>query len=44
MNHLLATIISGLVIDENENYYFVQKEGQTFRLHKNELQTSLGHR
>ena len=42
MNHLLATIISGLVIDENENYYFVQKEGQTFRLHKNEVQTSLG--
>ena len=42
MNHLLATIISGLVIDENENYYFVQKEGQTFRLHKEELQTSLG--
>ena len=35
MNHLLATVISGLVIDENEKYYFVQKEGHTF--HENQI-------
>lgn len=42
MNHLLATVISGLVIDENEKYYFVQKEGHTFRVYKEELVTSIG--
>lgn len=42
MNHLLATVISGLVIDENEKYYFVQKEGHTFRVYKEELITSIG--
>ena len=42
MNHLLATVISGLVIDENEKYYFVQKEGHTFRVYKEELVSSIG--
>ena len=42
MNHLLATVISGLVIDENEKYYFVQKEGHTFRVYKEELVISIG--
>ena len=42
MNHLLATVISGLVIDENEKYYFVQKDGHTFRVYKEELVTSIG--
>ncbi|HGF7821033.1 TPA: DNA-binding protein, partial [Enterococcus faecium] len=30
MNDLLATIFTGIIIDENEKNYFVQKNGQTF--------------
>ena len=30
MNHLLATIISGLVIDENEKLLFCTKRGSNF--------------
>ncbi|MGX7172796.1 CvfB family protein [Enterococcus ratti] len=36
MNELLATIFTGMVIDENEKNYFVQKNGQTFGLSKTE--------
>ncbi|MEG3033680.1 MAG: DNA-binding protein, partial [Enterococcus sp.] len=34
MNELLATIITGMVTDENEVAYFVQKNGVTFCLPK----------
>ncbi|EOT42498.1 CvfB family protein [Enterococcus columbae] len=42
MNELLATIISGLIIDENEHFYFLQKNGQTFRLNKAEGAHQIG--
>lgn len=42
MNELLATIISGLIIDENEHFYFLQKNGQTFRLNKTEGAHQIG--
>lgn len=42
MNHLLATFIIGLVTDENERFYFVQKEGFTFALAKEEGAHRLG--
>ncbi|HFH9837026.1 TPA: S1 RNA-binding domain-containing protein [Streptococcus suis] len=41
-NTLLATVLTGLVIDENEKFYFVQKEGMTFALAKTEGEFSLG--
>lgn len=42
MNHLLATTITGLVTDENSDFYYVQKDGQTFALSKEEGQYDLG--
>lgn len=42
MNELLATIITGMVTDENEVAYFVQKNGVTFRLPKSEGEHQLG--
>ena len=30
MNTNLATFITGLVTDENDRFYFVQKDGQTY--------------
>ena len=42
MNTLLATFVTGLVTDENEDFYFVQKEGQTFALSKDEGEFQLG--
>lgn len=36
MNDLLATVITGLIKEENANDYFVQKEGLTFALSKGE--------
>lgn len=42
MNHLLATFIVGLVTDENDQFYFVQKEGFTFALAKEEGEHQLG--
>ncbi|MGV3162097.1 CvfB family protein [Streptococcus hyovaginalis] len=42
MNELLGTIISGLVTDENAQAYFVQKDGVTFALSKEEGQHQLG--
>lgn len=42
MNNLLATIITGLVIDENAKAYFVQKDGVTFMLDKAEGEHRIG--
>lgn len=42
MNNLLATIITGLVIDENAKAYFVQKDGVTFMLDKAEGEHKIG--
>lgn len=42
MNELLATIFTALVIDENEHYYFLQKNGLTFRLSKEEGMHEIG--
>ena len=36
MNTLLGTIITALVTDENDKFYFVQKDGVTFALSKEE--------
>ncbi|HEQ4284019.1 TPA: RNA-binding protein, partial [Streptococcus pyogenes] len=36
MNDLLATVITGLIKEENANDYFIQKEGFTFTLSKAE--------
>lgn len=36
MNDLLATVITGLIKEENANDYFIQKEGLTFALSKGE--------
>ena len=42
MNTHLATFITGLVTDENKDFYFVQKEGQTYALAKSEGKHQLG--
>lgn len=42
MNELLASVFSGLIIDENEENYFVQKNGVTFKLAKSEGEHALG--
>ncbi|MGT2812295.1 RNA-binding virulence regulatory protein CvfB [Streptococcus minor] len=42
MNTLLANFVTGLVTDENKDFYFVQKDGQTFALAKEEGQYQLG--
>lgn len=42
MNELLATVFTALVIDENEKYYFLQKNGLTFRLSKKEGEHQVG--
>lgn len=42
MNTLLGTVISGLVTDDNTHYYFVQKDGITFALSKEEGEHQLG--
>lgn len=42
MNTLLATFVTGLVTDENQDFYFVQKDGQTFALSKEEGDFQLG--
>ena len=33
MNTNLASYIMGMVIDENDHFYFVQKDGQTYSRH-----------
>ncbi|MGT2809483.1 hypothetical protein D8827_07950 [Streptococcus intermedius] len=42
MNTNLATFITGLVTDENDCFYFVQKDGQTYALAKEEGKYQLG--
>lgn len=42
MNELLATIFTGLIIDENDQFYFLQKNGVTFRLSKQEGTHEIG--
>ncbi|MBM7643775.1 RNA-binding virulence regulatory protein CvfB [Streptococcus loxodontisalivarius] len=42
MNQLLAQTITALVTDENASFYFVQKDGLTFGLSKEEGQHQLG--
>lgn len=42
MNELLASVFSGLIIDENDTHYFVQKNGLTFKLAKSEGEHRLG--
>lgn len=42
MNQLLATYMTGLVTDENEQFYFVQKEGVTLALAKAEGERQIG--
>ncbi|MEI5992484.1 S1 RNA-binding domain-containing protein [Candidatus Enterococcus mansonii] len=42
MNELLAQVFTALVIDENEKYYFLQKNGITLRLAKEEGSHEIG--
>ncbi len=42
MNHLLAKTITAMVTDQNEHYYFVQKDGVTLALDKTEGDHQLG--
>ncbi|MGT2753466.1 RNA-binding virulence regulatory protein CvfB [Streptococcus ovis] len=42
MNTVLATFVTGLVTDENKDFYFVQKDGLTFALAKEEGERRLG--
>lgn len=42
MNTHLATMVTGLVTDENTDYYFVPKDGVTFALAKQEGTHKLG--
>ena len=39
MNELLGQVFTGLIIDENEKMYLVQKNGVTFQLLKDEGET-----
>lgn len=42
MNHLLANHITALVTDENDRFYFAQKDGFTFAILKEEGQHRIG--
>ncbi len=42
MNTVLATFVTGLVTNENKDFYFVQKDGLTFALAKEEGEHRLG--
>ena len=42
MNTNLASFIVGLIIDENDRFYFVQKDGQTYALAKEEGPHTVG--
>ncbi|MGT2910451.1 CvfB family protein [Streptococcus cameli] len=42
MNQLLATFVTGIVTDENTDFYFIQKDGLTFALSKEEGEHRLG--
>ena len=41
MSKVLGTIITGVIVDENEKSVFVQKDGITYRLDKDESETAL---
>lgn len=41
MSKVLGTIITGVIVDENEKSVFVQKDGITYRLDKEESETAL---
>ncbi|EHJ53014.1 S1 RNA-binding domain-containing protein [Streptococcus macacae] len=41
-NQLLATVLTGMVTDENKEFYFVQKDGFTFAVDKAEGQHKIG--
>lgn len=42
MNESLGSVITGLVIDQNEHFYFVQRQGVTYALNKEEGSHQLG--
>lgn len=42
MKTLLVTVLTGMITDENKTYYFVQKDGLTFALSKEEGEHQLG--
>ena len=42
MNDLLATMITGLIREENTDFYLIQKEGFTFALSKTEGEHQIG--
>ncbi|WP_172356371.1 CvfB family protein [Lactococcus insecticola] len=42
MNELMATVITGKITDENEQNYYIQKDGLIFRLPKSEGEFALG--
>lgn len=42
MNESLGSVITGLVTDQNEHFYFVQRQGVTYALNKEEGQHQLG--
>ena len=42
MNTNLASFFVGLITDENDRFYFVQKDGQTYALDKEEGQHAIG--
>lgn len=42
MNDLLATMITGLIREENTDFYLIQKEGSTFALSKTEGEHQIG--
>src|SRR5699024_10331822 len=42
MNELIASVFSGLIIDENDENYFIQKNDQTFKLKKTDKKYELG--
>lgn len=42
MNELIGQIATGLITDENETHYYVQKNGLTFQLAKTEGEHALG--
>lgn len=42
MKTLLAIVLTGMITDENKTYYFVQKDGLTFALSKEEGEHQLG--
>lgn len=39
---MYGTVVTGIIIDENNESYFVQKSGVTYALHKDELETKDG--